>query len=499
MKNSKIDNLINDIMSLDPELKKYENEIKKITNHLIKAKPNLKIDSNFKLELKNTIMKKISKIKNNEKEKNAFNWGIFSKKLAFSLGALVLAIAIIIPLKNNLNKDNDNRNIASKNEQFIRVEDEAFGKIAFNESAQNTNNGEINSSDLAERTTVLGMGAGGDVSVSSDTRILPYPYEPVNYEFEYIGEDFELNGEKVDVYKKIKKSIEVKNIKDAIFNNNLSLFKLDNFKDMSDISNISIKQDKKYGYIININPQVGDISLYANWETWPQPFKDCQDDACYQRNNLSINDVPEDDKIIEVADKFISDNNINLDNYGDPVITNDFREMYETSEDKSNVYIPDQISVVYPLILNDVEAIDNGGQKTGLFISVDIREMKVYSINNLSINNFEVSAYKAINDKNTILNYLKQGGLYPNYTNPDASKTITVKIGSPEKTLVKLYKYDNSKGRSDEYFAPALSFPIVETSSENNYYRDYIVIPLAEDMIEKHVDIMPMPILEMAR
>ncbi len=123
--------------------------------------------------------------------------------------------------------------------------------------------------------------------------------------------------------------------------------------------------------------------------------------------------------------------------------------------------------------------------------------MKVYSINNLSLNNFEVSAYQAINDKNVILDYLNQGGLYPSYKNPEAKKTITVKIGSPEKTLVKIYKYNNSKGQSDEYYAPALSFPIIETNSDNNYYQDNIIIPLAKDMIEDQVNIMP--VLEMAR
>ncbi len=224
MNNTKIDNLINEIMSLDPELKKYEKEIRKITNHLIEAKPNLQIDNNFKIELKNKIMKKITELKNKENKNKTFNWAIFSKKLAFSLGAIILAIAIIIPLKNNLNQENNN--IASNNEQFIRIEDEAFGKIAFSESAQNTNNTEISSYNGSEKTTILGMGAGGDVSISSDSKILPYPYEPVNYEFEYIGEEFELNGEKVDVYKKIKKNLEVENIKNSIFDNNISLFKL---------------------------------------------------------------------------------------------------------------------------------------------------------------------------------------------------------------------------------------------------------------------------------
>jgi len=293
MKNKQIDNLINDIMSLDPELKKYEKEIKKITNHLIESKPNLNIDNNFKIELKNTIMKKIEEIKNKEKQKNSFNWVIFSKKLAFSLGAIVLAVAIIIPLKNNNNNNKESKNLALNNTAFVRVEDESFGKISFNESAQNTNSdNEIAPTTESNEKAILGMGAGGDITVSS-SRMVPYPYEPINYEFEYVGEDFELNGEKVDVYKKIKNNLEVENIKDSIFKNNINLFNLQNFKNNAEISNISIKQDKKFGYIININPLEGSASLYANWETWPQPFKDCIDDSCYQRNKLKIDDVPE--------------------------------------------------------------------------------------------------------------------------------------------------------------------------------------------------------------
>jgi len=41
------------------------------------------------------------------------------------------------------------------------------------------------------------------------------------------------------------------------------------------------------------------------------------------------------DEVIEIANKFINDNNINLDNYGEPVISYDFRKDYEENEDIS--------------------------------------------------------------------------------------------------------------------------------------------------------------------
>ncbi len=181
------------------------------------------------------------------------------------------------------------------------------------------------------------------------------------------------------------------------------------------------------------------------------------------------------------------------------MVVNDFRKRYTEAKDKSMIYFSDQISVVYPLIIDGTEVVDNSGNKTGLYVSVNIREMKVYSLNNLNSNSYLVSAYKAISDKEEILNYVKQGGLYPNYQNPEAKKTVTIQIGSPVKTLVKSYKFNSDKGLSDEFFVPALSFPILNNNEENNYYRSNIVIPLAQDMIEKHNNIEPMPMIDMAR
>nr|MDA3802897.1 hypothetical protein [Patescibacteria group bacterium] len=228
MNNQKIEKIITEIISIDDEMKKFEKEIRSIAHTFSKSQPNLEINDNFKNNLKHNIMNEINKIKKDKKgeEKKAFNWMIFSKKLAFSLGAIALLIAIIIPLKNNLEKNDgklvlNNKDKQEQTEKFVRVEDSAFGKIALSTnnsegetktpatvSADNT----LTSNEEANRessVSVLGLGAGtgGEIVASNDSRILPYPYEPINYEFDYVGDDFELNGEKVDVYKKIVKSL----------------------------------------------------------------------------------------------------------------------------------------------------------------------------------------------------------------------------------------------------------------------------------------------------
>lgn len=514
MNEDKIKNIIKEILELEPDMKKFEKEIKEIIINFSKNKPEAFLREDFKNELKDKIMKEVEKIKNEQKVENErkFSWPIFAKKMSFSVGALLIALIIIIPgISYFKNKDNKNFNITYNDQAFVRLSDAAFGKIPLSEEGLMSNvspaKEAMTSSPGAEVASISNgfsspvFGLGGDATVmNSDMpldspKILPYPYEIINYEYVYTGEEIRFEEEKVDVFKRLKSDFNGKKIADQVLGLDFKLLNLRNFKDGANVSSISINQDKDFGFIININTQDNSLSLYSNWSKWPQPYSKCQDEACFSKNRLSYSDIPNDEKIINISNKFLKENGISLDNYGPAIIQDYFRQEYEKASDKSNVYIPDEISVVYPLLINGQEVSDDGGNKSGLFVSVNIRHQRVSALSNLNNQNYEVSAYKAITE-NTLMKLIKQGGVYPSYDNPEAVKTVKIEIGNPEKILLRQYRYNEKTSNSDEFFVPALSFPVLNISDNKTYFwRKNIIIPLAQDMIEEQprYDIMPIP------
>lgn len=63
MDNKKVKNILNELYALDPELAKYEKEIKKIIEEYLKAKPDSKFDEKFALELREKVMARAKELK----------------------------------------------------------------------------------------------------------------------------------------------------------------------------------------------------------------------------------------------------------------------------------------------------------------------------------------------------------------------------------------------------------------------------------------------------
>ena len=53
--------------------------------------------------------------------------------------------------------------------------------------------------------------------------------------------------------------------------------------------------------------------------------------ACYDKFRLKIEDVPEDSKLIALANQFIKDYNISATNYREPEVLDYWRRSYETA------------------------------------------------------------------------------------------------------------------------------------------------------------------------
>lgn len=536
----KAQEIINDLINLDPSLKPLKNELEKLVIEFIKNKPEPIIDEKFNQELKLALTEKIKELKQeNNQEKAAFNKTIFLKKLSFSLGAILIALIIVIPTIDSLkNKDQRviNNIISESGIKITRLADGAFGEInvsntqgaetqmsakelnfvnptispeikqmdsAFSEEMGINTSSEILAIDLDSSTTVsptmesrtiLGMGGS-----SMDIAIMPN-FEYPSFSYVYEGEDLATligSMEKVDVYKKANNEFDSSSLLNFVTNLNTNLINLKKFNNkQTKVTYFSVNEEKDFGYVLSFDASNNNFSLYQNWQYWPQIGSECRDEACFARTRFNYNDLLSNEEAIKIAENFLIDYGIDKSIYGQATVNYNFHEIYASSNNKAELYVPEETTIIFPFMIDGKEVKDEGGQSYGLYVNVNSRHRKVSGLNNLSLNNYEVSAYEALNDAEKIKSLAENGGLNY-YQDPYASKEIKVYLGTPSIILSRQFQYGKDYASSNEIFVPALSFPVLRLSEETDYYyQKNIVIPLVKDLIreDQGSGIKPYPI-----
>ncbi len=533
--------IIDELITLDPELKQYEKQLPEIIQSILSLKPEIKIDAVFKNELKNKLEEKMSQI-NNQK----FNWN-FMKKINYALGAVVMLLVLSVPLWFYQQKQTPKNNIEFNKLTINKVADGAFGQLSYADNGQAANeNGGIAytgiaaedldsriSSTEASAPSMAPMASGGS-SVGSTGEmaktsliapdVMP-PYRPTYYQYVYQGDNFDLNETEMAVLKRLKGQ----NAKASFDNFNLGLLDLASFGD-SGLNNFNIIQDKKFGYSIYVNLVEGSISLSENWEKWY--------DQNYLPREIKSSDVPDDATVIAMTDQFLAEHNINTDIYGEPEVQKNFYNiMPMLKEDVMNqggqgdvamadpgvstedsvdtpvagvgqadnkmaqIYpVPNNVSVVYPLMIEGKQVYDDWGNKQGLQLNINLEFNKVSSMYNLMSQNYQSSNYKMETDKDRIMKLLRFGSIYY-YSNflefsgypEDQIDIIDVAVGTPKIEYVKTWQYKNNS--SEELLVPALVFPILNPEKTNDLYKKNVVIPLSQEIIDQAQNPEPSPIL----
>ena len=550
----KAEKIIADLLELDQSLKPLETELRKLVTEFIKNKPEPLLSEKFETELKSVLVEKIKELKNeNMQEKNVFSQGILFKKLAFSLGAMVLVLAILIPtvdsLKNKNLANNENPIFEDGAIRITRLDDKAFGEINFQNTVDGAQedfvrpmmaNGLGSGAEIANRNSYAGetflvdasttVSSDGSLAMISpietkeildvasvsppgmggfdgDIGIMPY-YEYPSFSYVYEGDDLTeivAGLDKVDVYKRAKTQSNNSNLLNFITNLGNDLINLKKFNNSaSRVAHFSINEEKEFGYVLSFDSNSGGISLYQNWQYWPQLGSECRDEACFARYRFNYSDLISNEEAILIAENFLNDFGIDRSAYGEGVVNYNFHQIYETSANKSALYVPEETTIIFPILVDGKEVKDQGGQAYGLYVNVNSRHKKVSGLNNLLPNRYEVSAYEAFNDAEEIKKLAEQGGLN-SYKDPYTTKEIQVYLGTPTLILSQQFQYGSNYQYNTELFVPALSFPVLRLSEETEFfYQKNIVIPLVKDLINQNnqgggIGIMPYPVEDMAR
>jgi hypothetical protein len=195
---------------------------------------------------------------------------------------------------------------------------------------------------------------------------------------------------------------------------------------------------------------------------------------------LEISDVPGDEKLIEMANNFIKEHGINLSMYGDPEVEHSWKTNLVGLSEGRKANVPERISVIYPLVINNYYVYDQWGNKFGLRVDVNIRVMKVSSAYNLTSQNYEKSVYEAEMDFAEILKVAEKGGI-STMRFPSNGKTVDVEIGTP--TLVYMKTWNIQSTETNELLVPAFLFPITKQPEEGTMYQNNIIVPLAKEIL----------------
>ena len=456
-----IKNILDDLYAIDKDLKKYEKDLIKIIEKLIAAKPNIKFDENFKSQLRTELLEKFSQTKNKK-----FNFN-FMNKITYTVGALALISIVLVPTLFKGNNNLLNRQLANNIDFGVEIdslENSAFGVLKSHQT------------DVSERsgTQFAGFGGGGGMA-SSESKMIA-PHNPVIYNYIYDGEDFAVEENQMAVLKKIKgfgSQADAAGILQSLNFENIDLEALNNAK----LRNFTLYEDKDFGYSVNVDLYEGMVTINEYWEKW----------NIYRQEpalSIKIDDIPADDVLISVANKFLQDFDVNMENYDQPKLEDSWRQHYLRLENKVDFRAPDMVTVIYPLVIDEKEIYEEWGNKQGLRVSINLRNKRPSGVWGLSSNRYQSSLYDVETDTNRILDLASKGGVqqYP----MDNAKIIDIKIGTPYFGYVQSWHFEDNI--NSQLLVPALVFPVTNIPDEAEYfYRENVVVPLVKDIIDQRL------------
>ncbi len=495
-----IQEILDELFTIDPDLKKYQKELEATMAKMIAQKPEDKFDENFRQELK---MKLLARAEELEKAGSARPslWKnlVFWRGVSFATVAAVLAIAVVVPAVRNgwisLPKFDRESQLAlfSGPANIEDAGDRAFGNLVT--SSQGLVGAEADNSSGAAAPTaplgtpeamssstsraVLGLGGGGGTATSMpapDGKILPPEYM-TRYNYVYTGEDFSFTDSAVTVLRR-EKGFGNGDLNSVLGNIGFGLFDASKLTSAK-VQNLSLAEDREGGYIVDFNSYEGIVSMYENWQRMmPVDYK--------SQPQLRESDVPSDEKLIEATNDFMNRYGINLANFGAPKVNKNWR-IGILGAPAADIWIPDTLTVQYPLLVDGKEVWEQGGyERSGPSVNINIRTMKVSSFYGLQTQNYQSSNYAAETDKERLMKFALQGDLWSQGNYPVENfqvKEVEVKLGTPSVQYMRYWKYDGNQ--SIELLVPALVFPVLETSAtDGSFYKSAVVIPLVKEILD---------------
>ncbi len=488
MQNSTSISKIMEELGLDPN----DTAAKAIIEQLITAQPNVEMNEQFISDLRTKLADRAGSLAS--KPKQSINIiSIFMKRTIVSAVVLLVVIAGgAWLLQKGVNPDSRNQDslneLLSSKYAVTDVAANSFGELTTENLSSDRGSGIGGGNEVKTPETTTSEApadqkmiapTGGD---PSQIDYVPYP-APETYTFAYKGEPLENLAARESVYKRTKPRQPASLVERIVDTLSLGLVDLGKFRD-AQVESFSLVEDREMGYSVNVLLTMGTVSIYQNWYTWPQPYANCRDEACWQQSRVTIDQIPSDEEAISIANAFLDEYGVSRAGYGRPVIQFDqWRLEYERAIDKSMIYLPEQVQVTYPLVLDGKTVYDEGGNYYGLNVTVDARSRKVASAYEIGTRQFEKSSYDAETDSKRIIGVAERGG-FRNYLYDDPNaKKVTLELGTPTRQMINMWYNTDPSKPGDPIYVPALVFPITNFD-QSHYWRKNVIVPLVKEILD---------------
>jgi len=491
-----IDEIVSDLLDLDPSFS--EAQVRPLVAKFLAGRPEIEPTEEFRRNLYQSLLKEIQ---NQQENNQSINPMSMFTKLKFTFAAIAAVFVLLVVTQVLPEKDTVT---LSGRQEINKLAANAFGSLnsvtltgsRTQSGGGNGMGGDTNAvvAPVPAQTTeeskiALGVGGGGATSEMI--------WNPTYYEYVYKGEEFTVDSPTMSVYQR-QKGFGVQELGSFLDRFNVGLFNIGKFANAT-MDYITASQNTDFGYSLYVDVKNGYVGINENWEKWQTPDRLCQDEACMNQYRLKPEQVPADEAVIAIADSFLDEYGISRANYGTPTIQdNNWRIMYAEATDKSTVWVPDSIQVIYPSKIGDNEIYEQYGNKYGMYVSVNIRQNKVSSVGELTTQRFDGSDYATEQDTARLLKIAQMGGQnnYIPFVKEDNSVTKVLTLGTPSVSFVRMWQYENNQSR--ELFVPSLVFPIQDPPAE--LYMRNVTVPLIKDILDAQnrdiVQPMPVPMLE---
>lgn len=525
-KEDKIEKLIAELLELEPELRGREKELKAVLEGLVNLDEYVKIDPVFRSRLKKQLLEKFK-----TKESPVFGGGIFStllesftmKKINIAISAVVLVALGATASGLYVGSRTSSQSISGVSVFNKEMAISAQGKNAFGSlnsansnlggrgAGGNANIGNVvapQSANFAAESLTVAADNSAKVAVdrpasrpqsggggTADAKIGILPYTPFKYV--YKGESLVIDQTEGEVFKRVKDLNAGGSIANLLRSVSFGLLDMGKFRNTR-AQSFTLVEDRENGYMVTVNPEEGNVYINQNWQRWNNPMSLCRDQACFDRNKLKESDVPSDSELISISNQFLKEYGINSSVYGQPQILKYWQDPVALSSGQE-IYIPDMVNVVYPLKLKNQIVLDEGGNASGLNVSVDIRQKRVSAVSDLSSQDYQSSNYALETDSTRLVKFAT-GEIFPAPQERSATPSSEVYLGTPTQELVRTWTYNDNQNQ--ELFVPALVFPVTGSSSKDaTYHPKFIVVPLVKEILDQRSQTnpgYPMPMMEIA-
>lgn len=499
----KIEGILKEIYRIDSGLKEREKEIVPIIESTLEAEAEFDPDEEFVFELRKELSEKTGVAQNDSAKGRVFK----KTGLDARVVAVIFLVFAALFAANSLHRGEVDFKRATGISSKVLIDatgENAFGALsdlsvqqnsANSSYAQNISSRSGSGQESAAVDSVATLGTAGTASaiapagmgdgVSSDAKVMP-PYQTVYYSYVYKGAEFSQDQEKMNVLRRVvENGTPVGDIAKQVGSGLFDFGKFDNSK----VALVSFYEDKDYGYRADADLTQGYVSIYKNWLKWPNIYADCKDENCYKSRQIKAGDVPSDSETISGCKSFLDNYGVDLSAYGEPKIDKRYVNYYA----KADISYPEEMPVIYPLIIDGKGVYENGGEFFGLNLSFDVRNRKVSSVNNLRTNNYQSSAYDAETDVQKIL--AKAQNIDGTMPLPDDKsndiKKVELELDTPVLGYEHLWRYEN--GQSSEFMVPCLVFLVKENADIQNYWRKQVVVPVIKDFLNRGDDQIVVP------